>query len=64
MSPVTKTAIGPAIQHILYYDFDRKTPFMSEGPPLIEREMREVIVARTAFTREVWSRERAFRGGE
>lgn len=57
--PGTRTAIGPAIEHGFYYDFDRETPFTPEDLPVIEKKMREIVAARTTFTREVWSREDA-----
>ncbi|MEL6574011.1 MAG: threonine--tRNA ligase [Pseudomonadota bacterium] len=57
--PDTKTAIGPAIEHGFYYDFDRDTPFTPEDLPIIEKKMREIIAARTPFTCEVWTREQA-----
>ena len=55
--PGTKTAIGPAIEHGFYYDFERDAPFTPEDLPVIEKKMREIIAARRPFTREVWSRE-------
>lgn len=57
--PCTKTAIGPAIEHGFYYDFDRETPFTPEDLPVIEKKMREIIAARTPFTCEVWTRDQA-----
>ena len=57
--PGTHTAIGPAIEHGFYYDFDRETPFTPEDLPIIEKKMREIIAARTPFTREEWSRDEA-----
>ena len=57
--PNTKTAIGPAIEHGFYYDFDRDTPFKPEDLPVIEKKMREIIAARTPFTCEVWTRDQA-----
>lgn len=57
--PETKTAIGPAIEHGFYYDFDRDTPFTPEDLPIIEKRMREIIAARTPFTCEVWTRDQA-----
>ncbi|MEQ3710981.1 MAG: threonine--tRNA ligase [Tateyamaria sp.] len=57
--PETKTAIGPAIEHGFYYDFDRDTPFTPEDLPVIEKKMREIIAARTPFTCEVWTRDQA-----
>ncbi len=57
--PGTKTAIGPAIEHGFYYDFERDTPFTPEDLPVIERKMREIIAARMPFTCEVWKRDQA-----
>ena len=57
--PETKTAIGPAIEHGFYYDFDRDTPFTPEDLPVIEKKMREIIAARTPFTCEIWTRNEA-----
>ncbi|SEB01440.1 threonine--tRNA ligase [Rubrimonas cliftonensis] len=57
--PQTRTAIGPAIEHGFYYDFERETPFTPDDLPAIEATMREIIAARTPFTREQWSREAA-----
>ena len=57
--PGTKTAIGPAIEHGFYYDFDRETPFTPEDLPIIEKKMREIIAARTPFVQEIWTREQA-----
>ncbi|MEL6463808.1 MAG: threonine--tRNA ligase [Pseudomonadota bacterium] len=57
--PETKTAIGPAIEHGFYYDFDRDVPFTPEDLPVIEKKMREIIAARTPFTCEVWTRDQA-----
>ena len=57
--PGTKTAIGPAIEHGFYYDFDRETSFTPEDLPLIEKKMREIIAAKTPFTCEFWTRDEA-----
>lgn len=57
--PDTKTAIGPAIEHGFYYDFERDTPFTPEDLPVIEKKMRQIIAARTPFTCEQWSRDAA-----
>ncbi|MEM7067763.1 MAG: threonine--tRNA ligase [Pseudomonadota bacterium] len=57
--PGTRTAIGPAIEHGFYYDFERDTAFTPEDLPIIEKKMREIIAARAPFVREVWSRDRA-----
>jgi threonyl-tRNA synthetase len=57
--PDTKTAIGPAIEHGFYYDFERDTPFTPEDLPVIEKKMRQIIAAKTPFTCEQWSRQKA-----
>ncbi len=57
--PGTRTAIGPAIEHGFYYDFERDTPFTPDDLPVIEAKMREIIAARTPFTREEWTRDQA-----
>lgn len=57
--PGTRTAIGPAIEHGFYYDFDCETPFTPDDLPVIEAKMREIIAARTPFTREEWTRDQA-----
>ncbi|MEO1143284.1 MAG: threonine--tRNA ligase, partial [Pseudomonadota bacterium] len=57
--PDTRTAIGPAIEHGFYYDFERETPFTPEDLPIIEKKMREIIAARLPFVREIWTREQA-----
>ncbi|MGY6410856.1 MAG: threonine--tRNA ligase [Alkalilacustris sp.] len=57
--PGTRTAIGPAIDHGFYYDFERETPFTPDDLPVIEAKMREIIAARTPFKREEWPREAA-----
>jgi threonyl-tRNA synthetase len=57
--PQTKTAIGPAIKHGFYYDFDPETPFTPEDLPVIEKKMREIIAAKTPFTCEIWTRTEA-----
>jgi len=48
--PGTKTAIGPAIEHGFYYDFERDMPFTPEDLPAIEKKMREIIAAKAPFT--------------
>ncbi|MFN6977545.1 MAG: TGS domain-containing protein, partial [Gemmobacter sp.] len=57
--PGTRTAIGPAIDHGFYYDFERETPFTPDDLPAIEAKMREIIAARRPFVREEWPRDRA-----
>ncbi|MFN3292174.1 MAG: threonine--tRNA ligase [Gemmobacter sp.] len=57
--PGTRTAIGPAIDHGFYYDFERETPFTPDDLPAIEAKMREIVAARRPFVREEWPRDRA-----
>jgi len=57
--PKTKTAIGPAIEHGFYYDFERDTPFTPDDLPVIEKKMREIIAAKKDFICEEWTREQA-----
>jgi threonyl-tRNA synthetase len=57
--PNTKTAIGPAIEHGFYYDFERETPFTPEDLPIIEKKMLEIIAKREPFLKEIWTREQA-----
>ncbi|MEW2913903.1 threonine--tRNA ligase [Leisingera sp. JC11] len=57
--PGTRTAIGPAIEHGFYYDFERETPFTPEDLPVIEAKMREIIASRTPFVCETWTRDQA-----
>ncbi|WP_321831313.1 threonine--tRNA ligase [Thalassovita sp.] len=57
--PGTRTAIGPAIEHGFYYDFERETPFTPEDLPVIEAKMREIIANRTPFVCETWTRDQA-----
>jgi threonyl-tRNA synthetase len=57
--PDTKTAIGPAIEHGFYYDFERDTPFTPDDLPVIEKKMRQIIASKMPFTCEQWSREQA-----
>jgi len=57
--PGTRTAIGPAIEHGFYYDFERDTPFTPDDLPVIEAKMREIIAARMPLTREEWTRDQA-----
>jgi threonyl-tRNA synthetase len=63
--PGTQVTIGPVIENGFYYDFARNEPFTPEDFPAIERKMREIIAQDKAFTKEVWSRDKAkevFRG--
>src|SRR6476469_9055830 len=57
--PGTQVTIGPVIENGFYYDFFRNQPFPPEDLPVIEKKMREIIARDKAFTREVWTREKA-----
>src|SRR6186997_545028 len=57
--PGTQVTIGPVIENGFYYDFFRNQPFTPEDLPVIEKKMREIIARDKAFTREVWTREKA-----
>jgi threonyl-tRNA synthetase len=56
--PGTQITFGPATDDGFYYDFAPKDrPFTEEDLPAIEAEMRKLIAADKALTREVWKRE-------
>jgi threonyl-tRNA synthetase len=57
--PGTQVTIGPVIENGFYYDFARNEPFTPEDFPAIEAKMREIIARDKAFTKEVWSRDKA-----
>jgi threonyl-tRNA synthetase len=57
--PGTQVTIGPVIENGFYYDFFRNQPFTPEDLPVIGKKMREIIARDKAFTREVWTREKA-----
>jgi threonyl-tRNA synthetase len=57
--PGTQATIGPVIEHGWFYDFDKKEPFTPEDLPRIEKKMQEIIARNAAFTKEVWSRDKA-----
>ena len=57
--PDTQCTIGPVIENGFFYDFKRETPFTPEDLPLIEKKMREIIQRNDAFTKQVWTREKA-----
>lgn len=57
--PGTQVTIGPVIENGFYYDFARNEPFTADDLPVIEKKMREIIQRNKAFTREIWSREKA-----
>jgi len=49
--PEAKLAIGPAIDHGFYYDFDTKQAFSPEDLTKIERKMRQIIEQDIPFER-------------
>src|SRR5918998_2568910 len=57
--PGTQVTIGPVIENGFYYDFARPEPFTPEDFPAIEAKMREIIARNRAFTKELWSRDKA-----
>ena len=57
--PGTKVAIGPAIEHGFYYDFDLPTPIMQDDLPRIEKEMRRILSTPHDFVKEGISRQEA-----
>ncbi len=57
--PDVKVAIGPAIEHGFYYDFDREEPFTLENLTAIEAKMKELIREGRVFDRCEISRKKA-----
>ncbi|MBS0270580.1 MAG: threonine--tRNA ligase [Proteobacteria bacterium] len=57
--PGTQVTIGPVIDNGFYYDFAKQQPFEPEDIPKIEKRMGEIIAKNAAFTKEVWSRDKA-----
>lgn len=57
--PGTQVTIGPVIENGFYYDFYRDTPFIPDDLPVIEKKMKEIIGRNKAFTKQVWSRDKA-----
>ena len=57
--PGTQVTIGPVIENGFYYDFAREEHFTPEDFEKIEAKMREIIQRNAAFTKEVWSRDKA-----
>ncbi|WP_439871899.1 threonine--tRNA ligase [Rhizobium leguminosarum] len=57
--PGTQVTIGPVIENGFYYDFAKNEPFTPEDLPKIEKKMKEIIARNAAFTKQVWSREKA-----
>ena len=57
--PGTKVAIGPAVEHGFYYDFDLPTPITQDDLARIEKEMRRLLSTPQNFEKEVVSRQQA-----
>jgi threonyl-tRNA synthetase len=57
--PGTKVTIGPVIDNGWFYDFDKADPFTPDDLAKIEKKMHEIIAKNAAFTKEVWSRDKA-----
>jgi threonyl-tRNA synthetase len=57
--PETQVTIGPAIDNGFYYDFARKTPFVTEDLEKIEAKMREIVKRDEKLIREEWERDEA-----
>src|SRR5699024_6908653 len=57
--PTAKLAIGPTIEHGIYYDVDFEEPIVPEDLPAIEKRMREIIKEGLDVTREMWERQAA-----
>src|SRR5690242_4757912 len=57
--PGTQATIGPVIDNGFFYDFHRNQPFTTDDLPAIEAKMREIVKRNAAFTKQVWSRDKA-----
>lgn len=57
--PDTQVTIGPVIENGFFYDFARDEPFNMDDLDAIETKMHEIIKRNDAFTKEVWSRDKA-----
>ena len=57
--PGTKVAIGPAVEHGFYYDFDLPTPITQSDLERIEKEMRRLLSTPQNFVKEVIDRQEA-----
>ncbi len=57
--PGSQVAIGPAIEHGFYYDFQLPRPLTDEDLPLIEDEMRKVLAEAGEFRCSSLSRQEA-----
>ncbi|MBN2443252.1 MAG: threonine--tRNA ligase [Spirochaetales bacterium] len=59
MFPSAKVAIGPAIEHGFYYDFDLPRSLTPEDLEKIEANMREIIAGNHEFVRKVVNKKEA-----
>ncbi len=57
--PSTQVTIGPVIENGFFYDFAREEPFSEEDLRTIEKKMTQIIGRGEAFTKEIWTREKA-----
>ena len=57
--PGTKVAIGPAVEHGFYYDFDLPTSITQDDLARIEKEMRRLLSTPQNFVKEIVSRQEA-----
>jgi threonyl-tRNA synthetase len=57
--PGTQVTIGPVIENGWFYDFAKAEPFQPDDLPKIEKRMAEIIARNAAFTKQVWSRDKA-----
>ncbi len=61
MFPTGKYTIGPPVEDGFYYDFDLPRPLTPEDLEVIEKRMRQIILERHPFVKEVISAEEARR---
>ena len=59
--PNVKIAIGPSIENVFYYDFDKETPFSEGDFEAIENKMKELIKEDLRFSFEEISRDEAIK---
>jgi threonyl-tRNA synthetase len=57
--PGTQVTIGPVIENGFFYDFAKAEPFEPDDLAKIEKAMSAIIAKNAAFTRDVWSRDKA-----
>ncbi len=57
--PGTQVTIGPVIDNGFFYDFAKAEPFHPDDLVKIEKKMHEIILRNAAFTKDVWSRDKA-----